>query len=430
MLTPEENELLCRTGAGTPMGELFRRFWLPALLPSELPHPDSDPVRFRLLGEDLVAFRDTNGKVGFLAENCPHRGASLFFGRNEECGLRCVYHGWKFDLDGHCVDMPNEPAESSFKHKIRATAYPAEERGGFVWVYMGPSDKRPPFPSYQWLTQPNADQYVASKWVQESNYAQGLEGNIDSAHVGILHRTLDHPVFKSGRLQSAQDITVAKETDFGFVYGARRPMPDGTYYWRVTTYAMPTFTQIASQSRAGGGLFVLPMDDEHSWWFTINPPIRRESDGPAGERDAAFVGLLSGTSIADPATLGLIPGTFRRVRNKDNDYLIDRQMQRTFNYTGLPGNRAQDQAVTESMGPICDRSTEHLGTTDTAIILMRRYLMRLARELQKGQEPPMLAHPDRFRAVPMAVNTPEGNFQALWDAHYDAFVAESKPTLG
>src|SRR5438132_4119775 len=146
MLSTEDNQLLTRTGPGTAMGTLFRRFWLPALLPSELPGPDCPPIRFRILGEDLVAFRDTNGKVGFLAQNCPHRGASLFFGRNEECGLRCVYHGWKFAIDGQCVSMPNEPAESDFKHKVTATAYPAAEYAGLIWIYMGPPEKRPPLP--------------------------------------------------------------------------------------------------------------------------------------------------------------------------------------------------------------------------------------------------------------------------------------------
>src|SRR5690349_1848681 len=149
MLNREENEILCRVGPGTPMGEVFRRFWMPALLPWELPDPDSPPVRFRLLGEDLVAFRDTTGKVGVVAENCPHRGASLFFGRNEEEGLRCVYHGWKFDAAGNCVDMPNEPAESDFRHKVKAVAYPCRERNGIVWTYMGTRSDPPPLP--EWL---------------------------------------------------------------------------------------------------------------------------------------------------------------------------------------------------------------------------------------------------------------------------------------
>jgi len=422
MLTAEENDLLCRTNAGTPMGELFRRFWLPALLPSELPGPDCDPIRFRILGEDLVAFRDTNGQVGFLANNCPHRGASLFFGRNEEAGLRCVYHGWKFDVTGQCVDMPNEPAESNFKNKVRAKAYAAAEYAGLIWIYMGPADKQPPLPHYQWCMQPNADQSTARKWMQDSNYAQALEGNIDSAHVGILHKTFNNETFDRGTLQNAQQLTVAKETEFGFVYGARRAMPDNQFYWRVTTYAMPTFTQIASESRSGGGIFVIPMDDEHHWWITVQPPL--PAGDPRNMRNQGMAGLLSGLSIADPATLTLIPGTWRHVRNADNDYLIDRHVQKTFNYTGLPGNRPQDQAVTESMGPIYDRTNERLGTSDTAIILMRRYMMRLARQVAQGIDPPMAASPERFRTIPMARTTPEGDFNRLWEAHEEAFKAE------
>ncbi len=422
MLSKEDNELLTRTGQGTPMGKLFRRFWLPALLPSELPAPDCDPIRVRILGEDLIAFRDTNNNVGFLANNCPHRGASLFFGRNEESGLRCVYHGWKFDVSGTCVDMPNEPTESDFRTKVTARAYPAAEYAGLVWIYMGPAERKPPLPLYQWCTRPDADKTTGTKWMQESNYAQALEGNIDSSHVGFLHKTFDHPAFRSGgRLESTQQVTATRETDFGFVYGARRDTPDGQFYWRVTTYAMPTFTQIASQSRAGNGIFVIPRDDETHWWITVNPP--RPPDEPDRLQDPSMIGLLNGTAIADPATLGLIPGTWRRVRNKDNDYMLDRKMQRTHNYTGLPGNRAQDQAVTESMGTIMDRTTEHLGAADTAVIVMRRVLMRLARRLQDGLEPEMVSHPDRFQTTPMNVTTEQGDFQELWDAHEREFKA-------
>src|SRR5215211_1508050 len=416
MLSKADNELLCRTGPGTPMGELFRRFWLPALLPSELPHPDSDPIRFRILGEDLIAFRDTNGKVGFFAHNCPHRGASLYFGRNEESGLRCVYHGWKFDVDGTCVDMPNEPAESDFKHKVKARAYPAAEYAGLIWIYMGPPDKKPPLPLYQWCARPDADQTTGSKWLQESNYAQALEGNVDSSHVGFLHKTFEHATFRSGgRLENTQQVTATRETDFGFVCGARRNAPDGQYYWRVTTYAMPTFTQIASQSRAGNGIFLIPRDDESHWWITVNPPPL--PDEPQQRQDPSLMGFLTGTAVADPATLGLIPGTWRRVRNKDNDYMIDRQLQRTHNYTGLPGNRAQDQAVTESMGAIMDRTKEHLGAADTAVIVMRRVLMRMAKRLEEGIEPALVSDPDRFHTTPMNVTTEEGDFQHLWDVH-------------
>src|SRR5215472_1726875 len=159
MLSREENELVSRVGAGTPMGELMRQYWLPAVLYSELPSPDSDPVRVLLLGEQLIAFRDTSGQVGVMAHNCPHRGASLFFGRNEEAGLRCVYHGWKFDVVGNCVDMPNlrsaslrearEPAESEFKSKVKAIAYPTRERNGAVWIYMGDASVLPPLPDIE-----------------------------------------------------------------------------------------------------------------------------------------------------------------------------------------------------------------------------------------------------------------------------------------
>jgi phthalate 4,5-dioxygenase len=421
MLTKDDNELLCSTNAGTPMGELFRRFWLPALIPSELPTPDSDPIRFRILGEDLIAFRDSNGQVGFLAQHCPHRGASLFFGRNEQAGLRCVYHGWKFDTSGQCIDMPNEPAESDFRTRVKAVAYPAAEYAGLIWIYMGPPNKQPPLPLYQWCTRPDADQSTANKWMQESNYAQALEGNVDSSHVGFLHKTFDHPTFRSGgRLQSTQQVTATRETDFGFVYGARRDAPDGEFYWRVTTYAMPTFTQIASQSRGGNGIFLIPRDDESHWWITVTPP---RLPGDPERQDPSIVGLLNGTAIADPKTLGLIPGTWRRWRNKDNDYLLDRDMQRTHNYTGLPGNRAQDQAVTESMGAIMDRTTEHLGAADTAIIVMRRVLMRMARRLQDGVEPAIVSHPEDFRTTPMNVTTAEGDFEQLWDTHEREFKA-------
>src|SRR5579885_1952307 len=175
MLSQEENELITRVGPGTPMGAALRRYWLPALLVEELPAPDCPPVRVRLLGEDLVAFRDSMGQLGLLGAHCPHRGASLFFGRNEECGLRCVYHGWKFDVAGACVDMPSEPEESTFKERVRATAYPCVERGGVVWTYMGPPALQPPLPELEWALLPEPQRY-ASKRLQECNWLQAMEG--------------------------------------------------------------------------------------------------------------------------------------------------------------------------------------------------------------------------------------------------------------
>src|SRR5688572_24508873 len=172
------------------MGNLMRQYWVPAGLSRELPSPDCDPVRIMLLGEKLIAFRDSHGRVGLLPNHCPHRGASLFFGRNEECGLRCVYHGWKFDVDGSCVDMPNEPAESDFRTKVRAVSYPTHERCGTIWTYMGPHNPPPPLPQLEWLDLPESH-HVASKRVQYSNWVQAMEGDIDQSHVSFVHSTLN-----------------------------------------------------------------------------------------------------------------------------------------------------------------------------------------------------------------------------------------------
>ncbi len=187
MLSKEDNELACRVGPGTVMGNLFRQYWLPAALSSELPSPDADPLRLRLLGEDLIAFRDSNGAVGLIQNNCPHRGASLFFGRNEEAGLRCVYHGWKFDVDGHCIDMPNEPTESDFRTRVKATAYPTRERGGIVWAYLGPRPTTPPeLPDLEANNLPDGE-FMVSAIQREANFLQGLEGDIDTSHFSFLH---------------------------------------------------------------------------------------------------------------------------------------------------------------------------------------------------------------------------------------------------
>ncbi|HEV7664438.1 MAG TPA: Rieske 2Fe-2S domain-containing protein [Chloroflexota bacterium] len=421
MLSQAENELLTRTNAGTPMGELFRRFWIPALLPSELPGPDSDPVRLRLLGEDLIAFRDSNGKVGVLANNCPHRGASLFFGRNEESGLRCVYHGWKFDTTGQCVDMPNQPAESDFRTKVAATAYAAADWGGLIWVYMGPSDRQPELPQYPWCLLPRATETPIAKWIQSSNYSQGLEGNLDTSHINFLHRAFNRPV--NTRSNSAPMRLIVLQTPFGFVYGAKRQaLEDGRYHWRLTTFAYPTFTAIPG-SKLGGNFFVIPRDDESSWWFMIHPKL---DDAPQPELDLASrdpYGLLlyGGPKKAD---LQHEPNSWRLARNGDNDYLIDRDMQRQVNYTGLPTNRVQDAAVTESMGKIYDRTQEHLGAADTAIIQMRRHLIQLAEQLQQGKEPDLAQHPSWFRQAPLEVVSAEENLESLWEKHHAEFLAE------
>jgi phthalate 4,5-dioxygenase len=409
MLSVQDNMYLCQTGPGTEMGDLFRRFWLPLLLPSELPGPDSPPIRVRVLGEDLVAFRDTNGRVGFFQENCPHRGASLFFGRNEEAGLRCVYHGWKFDVDGNCIDMPSEPAESNFKSKVHVASYPSAEWGGLVWVYMGPQDKRPPLPLYDWCLRHQEGKIEPEvhtwKWVQDCNWVQALEGNIDTAHITYLHRRGYTPTIGSQygiSPDQAADVQVLPEK-FGFTYGGRRTTDDGKYYWRVTPYMFPTFTSIPSPRFNGSGHFLIPRDDTTSWWLVVQPNYKPNANVPP------FVEL--------------IPGTWTQTRNRGNDYLIDRGLQKnlnlqdgTGNYTGLASNRVEDSAIIESMGYLYDRSREHLGTVDAAIIYMRRMIIRVARDLAQGVEPEILRHPEWFAARPVDIVNSEPKLEPVWTA--------------
>jgi len=249
MLSQEENELITRVGPGTPMGNLFREYWLPALLSSELPTPDADPVRTLMLGEKLIAFRDTNGRVGLMEHACPHRGASLFFGRCEEQGLRCVYHGWKFDVDGNCVDMPNEPAESDFRTKVKARAYPTAERGGIVWAYMGPRTEPPPLPDLEGNMLEGA---TAWAYQQAANWFQILEGHIDTVHVGFLHygglSAEDMPpgTFSHYQIQQRSALFEVIDTEGGAAYAASRPAGPGQTYWRVAQWMFPAFSMASS----------------------------------------------------------------------------------------------------------------------------------------------------------------------------------------
>ena len=406
MLAQHENDLLSRVGPGTPMGALFRSFWLPALLPAELPEPDGAPVRLRILGEDLVGFRDSNGEIAFMQNACPHRGASMFFGRNEEAGLRCVYHGWKFDVTGACVDMPNEPAESNFKHKIKAVAYPGSEWGGLIWIYMGADAANAQLPHLDWVDLP-ADHKVINKWQQPSNYAQGVEGNIDSAHISFLHKSFQTATqgarAATRRGSSSADgsprLTI-KETEFGFVYGARRNAEDDQYYWRLTPFMLPNYTTIPSPVWPKTCFMLVPIDDYNTWWVTCqyNP----ERPFPAAmQRQRPW----------------LIAGTSKSFLSPANDFLIDRAMQKTQNYTGIPEIRIQDMAMTDCMPRILDRTVEHLGTTDLAIITMRRMLMRLAKQAAEGGTPYAATHGDVYRVRPLDVVDSHEELGLLMQAH-------------
>jgi phthalate 4,5-dioxygenase oxygenase subunit len=409
MLRADENEYVTRVGPGTPMGRLMREYWLPAMLSSELPRSDSPPVRVMMLGEKLIAFRDSNGRVGLLANSCPHRGASLFFGRNQDCGLRCVYHGWKFDVEGRCVDMPSEPPESNFKNKVRATAYPCRERGGIVWTYMGPRQTPPPLPDLE-PNQLSDGEWQVDAVFRECNWLQGLEGDIDTAHLGFLHFGAVEPeqtVKGSFHYYTVKDRAPrysVLDTEYGAMYGAYRPAEPGTLYWRIAQFLFPCFTMIPTGVL---GLQVLvrawvPMDDEHMMFYSMG---RLEPEGAVGARARARG--VTPRAVLEPNTTGWF-GRFRLEANEDNDYLIDRDRQSHDDYTGIPGIHTQDQAITESMGPIFDRTREHLGSSDVMVIRVRRRLISAARALERGITPPGVDRPEVYRQRSGGVILDEG----------------------
>ena len=398
MLTKEDNEILTRVGPGTLMGNLLRRYWTPALLSSEVPEPDSPPIRVRLLGEDLVAFRDTNGAVGLVKENCPHRGASLFFGRNEDCGLRCVYHGWKFDVNGNCVDMPSEPAESVFKSKVHALAYPTHESGGLIWTYMGPKETMTGFRDFGSEALPR-DKWRANRLFVECNWMQSMEGNLDTSHISWLHQYFDvenydddgtdkpgYPTNKASVYFWRHDRAPTLEIEdawYGFRYAGLRTTPNGNTHARVTAYVMPYTTLVATiPISTGGGLFV-PRDDYSTWRFNyaVVPP---EADWSPREKAGNLFGMMPYQFF------GGMNGITERKWTKENDYQIDRDVQKTQTYSGIPEFVSQDMAVTESMGPIYARSQEHLGTTDKSVIRLRSVLIKAAKDLANGVAPPAI----------------------------------------
>jgi phthalate 4,5-dioxygenase len=426
MLSASENAILTQTTPGTPMGELFRRFWHPVLLTEELSEADGSPVRLRVLSEDLVAFRDTNGRVGVIDAFCPHRRAGMFFGRNEACGLRCVYHGWKFDIHGNCVEMPTEPATSTFKDKVKIKSYPAVEYGSCIWVYMGPPDKQPALPDLEWAMVPDT-QRVVSRWIQECNYMQAVEGEIDSAHVSWLHAPLradDSPFrgrFNDAIITDGAPKLTVKATDYGFCYGARRETEDGQYYWRVTQWLLPTFSLIPARTFPRGGRCWIPIDDTHI-------SVIQYSYHPERPLSAAEVQAQKQRPQIEPVRYrlpdGFIIDICRDVRHADNDYLIDREMQRTQNYTGIEVIRSQDTAMTESMGGIVDRTQEHLGSTDAAVIAARRRLLTMARALQDGVEPNEALQPEMYNVRAIDMVCPEPDFLRFMDLYAEEAVGK------
>jgi len=401
MTTSEEGRELTRVGPGTVMGDLMRRYWIPAALSSEL-KPDGDPMRLMLLGEKLIAFRDTAGKVGIMDHRCPHRCASLFFGRNEQGGLRCVYHGWKFDTDGRCTDMPNLPEHQDFKEKVRAKAYRTVERNGLVWVYMGAEETAPPLPELEATLLP-ADDVQLTMTQRECNWLQALEGDIDTSHFSWLHFGAIQPedidpasTSRYNALNRAPEYHTA-ETDWGTMYGAWREAADDQTYWRVAHFMFPfwTITPESAFTHQVAHRAWVPMDDEHVMMLAVVWKGRR-SNARVDRQGNPFPGAKPGGIPMQPNSTDWF-GRWRPVQNAANDYLIDRDVQRDGSFTGIEGIIMQDQAVTESMGPVTDHGFEHLAPSDRMITQTRRRLLLAARALRdKGEAPPAANDPSVY----------------------------------
>lgn len=419
MLNRADNEMLTRVGRGTPMGELLRQYWLPAALSSELPM--GAPLRVRLLGEDLVAFRNRSG-VGLLAEACPHRQASLYFARNEDDGLRCVYHGWKFDAAGRCLDMPNEPSECQFADKIRTTAYPAQERNGVIWAYLGPREPPPALPDLEWNAKEGETPFLWRS-LRQCNWVQALEGDIDSSHINWLHGVLEGPNpstvpggempgywTKGARLAQADraprmDVT---DTECGVVYSARRDFDAGHDYHRVHPFLFPFYTMVGggveSDEVSYNGKAWVPMDDER----TLVLEWQHRPGKPWTEEERAELARIRNPwgNLPDNGAAG---GAWRSRANRDTNYFLDRGLQNSTLFFGILSNPLQDAAVQESMGAIVDRSREHLGPADAMIIRVRKRLLDAARALRdRNETPPGLDNPGLYAVRPVGAVLPKG----------------------
>ena len=384
MLTQKENDLLTQTGANTAMGQYFRRFWQPVALVEELPEPDCPPFRLKVMGEELVAFRDTKGRLGLLDAHCPHRGANLFFGRNEECGLRCVYHGWKFDVDGKAVDLPNIPSGARHHESIRAKSYPTREWGNIVWAYMGPQvDVLPELPHIEFCLLEDKHRFVTKQYV-DCNWAQVMEGDLDTTHFSFLHmpapnvasnENLDAPADER-RLRWIRKDPMPKFTilphDLGFVVGGARAGDEGQNYWRITQFTLPSHGTGPSTfpGETYFGFTLVPITDENCWMYCYgwNP------DRPIDQEELAR--LKQGYGIVANTGVDYVP-----IRNRGNDYLIDREDQRNSTFTGIKGLAEQDLMIQESQGFVVDRTKEELTATDAAVVRFRRTVMSAALSL-------------------------------------------------
>lgn len=418
-----DNELLTRVGPGTIMGALLREYWLPVLLATDLDGRDDAPLRVRLLGEDLVAFRSPDGAFGLIAERCPHRGASLFLARNEPGGLRCIYHGWKLDRAGRCVDMPNEPPDRRFADRVRTPAYPCRERNGVVWAYLGTRREPPPLPELEWNLLP-ADHAYQWRMIRECSWLQAMEGDIDSSHITILHATPADdaaPTVPDARMPGvwADGMRLARgsepprieaiDTPYGALCSASRPQADGSAYHRVHPFLMPFHTMVGGAVGDGrtsfNGKAWLPIDDERTlvWEWQLRP------DAPWSDDERASLARVRHPHGFLPATDHAY-GAFRSAAHAGNGYLRDRALERGTLFCGILSNPLQDAAVQESMGPIVDRTQEHLGPADAMIVCVRRRLRDAALALhESGVAPPGVDAPELYRVRPVGALLPAGS---------------------
>lgn len=403
MLSAADNELLTRTDRDQPMGQYFRRFWQPVALSEEVAEPDGPPIRVNILGEEFVAFRDSNGALGLLDAGCPHRGASLFFGRNEDCGIRCVYHGWKFAVDGTAVDLPNVPPGAPMHDTMRTNAYPTAERGGFVWAYLGPADGRVPEPPELEFTAVDPEHRYVTKQYIECNWAQVMEGDLDTSHFSFLHMPApsvpsdDNPDAPADvkrlrmiRSDPMPSFTI-KEHEVGFIVGGARITDDDRHYWRITQFLLPSHGTgpSALPGETYLGFTIVPVTDEACWMFTYawNPERPLEED----ERKR----LSTGHAVFAALDENWVP-----LANRSNDFLIDRDDQKHRTFTGVKGLAEQDAMVQQSQGYVVDRTKEHLTKTDAAIVRFRRRLLEGAKALADGEEPTAPRRHTEFRTRP------------------------------
>ena len=436
MTTAIEGAELTQVGPGTPMGQLMRQYWLPALMSSELER-DGPPLRLMLLGERLIAFRDSADAVGVMDQRCPHRCASLFLGRNEEGGIRCLYHGWKYDVAGNCLDMPSVPEDQDFKHRVKAKAYRTVERAGIVWVYMGADIAQgaepPPLPGFEVLDLP-AGEINVSMIQRDCNWLQALEGEIDTAHFGFLHGghvkpedVSENEPFYNTITNRAPEYHVA-DAPWGTQYAGYRSAGPGRTYWRFANFLFPCWAQAPNgefQSHMHARAWV-PLDDGHTmfvfiWWKRA---VSAQSLPQPAYKDGTPIGGTGRGNIKFLPNTSDWFGRWRMAMNEGNDWGIDRQAQASNAiYSGIDGVHLQDQAITESMGPVTDHGFEHLAPSDRMIARTRRRLLLAARALRdKGTLPPGARDPAVYRGARSGYFTSAAD-QSTWQEVYNRTLA-------